>query len=609
MTFFSRKTTLNVHFSVGRPRLNRPNEMPTGKYKPERPKPTSALLKQSNETLKMAIQGGVPSAEAELITAALNESEITPITPVASIPTEPFILSTSNIQNTEIISAYEIVSTPESSLQTTFQPIGTPTTTVVTAMAASPNTVTPTMVTAAVTQSASIVAAAGKLVQSKGQFVQLKPPTSTGLIQAPSVQNFFMRKGTEKSKPGQPFYTVRTQPIVTSNVTTTTPATANQIPSNKKIIVKSQQIISPGTSLSAANIKKLTSLPGQAITTIDPTTISADLTSILDLPIIFADNEGNLQDQQANAAAIIATPISQIQIPTTIETTAGTVVTSTTPNHIILTSNDGKIQNRQVVISAANMAKLTKPNNASSPPNNKLIFINRSQIKNSTTSITATPPNMQTVKQMPPLKLVSSSSPIVSASPSSQQSTTFTKLAPGTKIDLSTLKIIKTSPNVSQPSIISPKPLVFNIDTKGKKTTTTSPVTLSAGNIITTKPLFYNVDSVKTTPSPSKNTIVLKSAPTKTETTINPMGHQVLKTGLLNRNITVRKVMNFVPNKTGGMTGIPAMSSDGATSIARVGTIGRKDGTAVSGGNIVISNTIKSQVSEAKTTTTTMSKK
>lgn len=504
--------------------------MPTGKYKPERPKPSSALLKQSNEQLKMAIQNIPPEAEPEppvtiAPPAVTTTSEIT-------LPTDG--VTAKQLQNAEIISTYEIVSSTDGTPSTihTFQNI-------------------PIATTAIVTSGAVASTAPMKLISSKGQFVQLKPPSGSGVVQSPSVQNFFVRKSGDKKVSAQPFYTVRTQPITAqnANATAAVPATAGQIAPGKKIIVKSQQILSPAT-----NVKKLTALStGQMITTIpgtDHITQSSDLANILDLPILFADNEGNIQEGSSNSSssAIIASSIAQMQIPST-----GDASSTPTSSNFILTTSDGKIANRQVVISAASVPKMASKQTYQ--PANKVIFINRSQIKTSGGIAGSASTTIQAAKQMPPLKLVSASTPTTMAT---SQPNTFTKLAPGTKIDLSTLKIIKTNATTTGPSIITPKPLVFNVDSKMKK----APVTIGS-NLITTKPVLFSTNT-KTTTTPSRSTFVIK----KGEAGASGAGqHQVLKSGLLNRNITVRKVVNILPVTS--TTSVTSSSDTSATAISK----------------------------------------
>lgn len=434
--------------------------MPTGKFRPERPKPTSALLKQNNESLKMAIQSILPPNDTPPVNLMSTDDDVT-------FATDATIINTADLDGGH---AFEVITSA-----------GTVDDTVTSIQNAITTTSTPV-----------------KFVTSTSPFVQLKPPTTTGRVQSPGVKNFFIRKGIDKKAPTQSFYTVRAQ-------TTTGEATTQQqsmsTPNDKKIIIKSQQIIR------AANVPANTSA-------FDGSTTSAtDLSDILDLPILFADNDGNLQDQ----SSIASSPGASVQIETS-------EAAPTPTTNILITSPDGKLPNRPVVISAANVSKLAKPSSPSAVTL-KVIFSgdrlntlnNRDErLESFTKSDLKAMPRLTTaqyrelqdrhnLKSMPPLKLATTAQ---SASTSLTGTGTFTKLAPGTKIDLSTLKFVKSG---------------------------TSPST--SGNIA------FKTASVQHRDAP-KGTIVLKPA----GATSGLQGHQVIKSGILNRNITVRKVVNLIPS-------------------------------------------------------------
>lgn len=432
--------------------------MPTGKFRPERPKPTSALLKQNNESLKMAIQSILPPNDTPPVNLMSTDDDVT-------FSTDATIINTADLdggQTFEVITSAGTVDDTVTSIQNAITSTSTPV----------------------------------KFVTSTSPFVQLKPPTTTGRVQSPGVKNFFIRKGIDKKAPTQSFYTVRAQ-------TTAGEATSQQqsmsTPNDKKIIIKSQQIIR------AANV--------QANTFDGSTTSATDLSDILDLPILFADNDGNLQDQ----SSIASSPGASVQIETS-------EAASTPTTNILITSPDGKLPNRPVVISAANVSKLAKPSSPSAVTL-KVIFSgdrlntlnNRDErLENFTKSDLKAMPRLTTaqyrelqdrhnLKSMPPLKLATTAQ---SASTSLTSTGTFTKLAPGTKIDLSTLKFVKSGASPS-----------------------------TSGNIA------FKTASVQHRDAP-KGTIVLKPA----GSTSGLQGHQVIKSGILNRNITVRKVVNLIPS-------------------------------------------------------------
>lgn len=402
--------------------------------KPEKSKPAQALLKQNTESIKTAAQTNeVPK---EVVTTPIE-----PATPII----EPIPDKIPEPQ--PIISVTTASITPSS------------------------NTTTVNVIA-----SAPIIDTSPKVLQPSNQFIQIKPPTTTGRIQSPAMKNFFIRKGIEK----QPAPT-----ILTASGAMTPIITSSQLTGNKKIIIKSQQIIVPATKQSQPTIQPNASLT--VMNTVDSIVTSpSDLSGILDLPILFADNETIIdQNDTPSTTQIVSLPND---VPSA---------------NILITSPEGKLPNRPVVISAA---KIGRTMTVAPSTTNKVIFINRNQIKPQiVTSQTVSPAPM--VKGMPTIKLVPTSL--------SNQPITFTnnlgKLAPGTKIDLSQLKIVKNvSPNVQ-------------------------------GGL--NKPIIINKPTVIGTQPGTKNAILIKS------TTPNIQAHQI-KGNILNRNITVRKVMNVQSPKT-----------------------------------------------------------
>lgn len=479
-------------FSVGRPRLNRTNEIPSGNLTPERPKPTQALLKQSNESIKMAVQNIVPVNEVptlanEVVTVTTSEPApvVVPIAVPDAVPTAPNNIVPLNVSNIQEVTTNE---NEKKSIVKSEVPVS--------------------QSNILLTPSVTTTTTPPKIIQPTTQFVQVKPPTTTsGRVQSPNVKNFFIRKGIEKQSSSQ-IVNSPTTTFITTSGTTQTPQ-ISQLPANKKIIIKSQQIIVPATNMKQ-NPGQIIKVSGQQNITGSPVPISvnaniidssaaADLSGILDLPILFADN--------ANESAVI----DQTQILTT--TVASNILLNTSvdrnaqigsPTNIFFTAADGKLPNRPVVISAAKIGKPTQQPTivtTSTPTNSKVIFINRNQIRPQGV------PGTQLVKGLPTLKLVPTSlATSTQSTPITLQGNQITKLSPGTKIDLSSLKLVKNaSPNVS-------------------------------GNIM--KPLIIN----KAGPG-AKNAIVIKSPITG-----NVQTHPaVIKANVLNRNITVKKVMNMVP--------------------------------------------------------------
>lgn len=481
-------------FSVGRPRLNRTNEIPSGDLKPQKPKPTQALLKQTNEIIKKAVQNIVPVSEVptlanEVVTVTTSESENVPA-PSILAPTPENGVSL-NVSNTQEVTTTE----PE-------KPAETP--------VSQPNIV----------PSTSITTTPPKIVQSNAQFVQVKAPTTTSSrVQSPNVKNFFIRKGIEKHPPNQPqILSTPTGTFIATSQSTPISQMSQvaQMSANKKIIIKSQQILVPASNLKQnpgqthqimqvsgqSNISG-TSTPIAINASVIESSSSSDLSGILDLPILFADNsEGAVQIAQSGQL-LNTSGTSNIAL---LNSSGGRSTPIGSPANIFISSPDGKLPNRPVVISAAKITKpLQQSTVATTPTTNKVIFINRNQIKQQivgSQAMAGSPmvKGLQTLKLMPTsLANTSSSTPIT------LQANQLTKLTPGTKIDLSQLKLLKNaSPNVQGGMM---KPLILN---KGM---------------------------------PTKNAIVIKSS----SGTNVVQAHPVIKGNVLNKNITVRKVMNVMP--------------------------------------------------------------
>lgn len=471
--------------------MNRTNEIPSGDLKPQKPKPTQALLKQTNEAIKMAVQNIVPVSEVptlsnEVVTVTTSESENVPTPIVAPTPENGVNL---NVSNTQEVTTTELEKKPEIQVS-------------------QPNIV----------PSASITTTPPKIVQSNAQFVQVKAPTTTSSrVQSPNVKNFFIRKGIDKNPPNQPqiLSTPTGTFIATSQSTPISQMSqVTQMSANKKIIIKSQQILVPASNLkqNTSQTHQIMQVSGQSSISGTSTPIainanviesssSSDLSGILDLPILFADNsEGAVQIAQSGQI-LNTSSTSNIAL---LNTSGGRNTPIGSSANIFISSPDGKLPNRPVVISAA---KITKPLStvATTPSTNKVIFINRNQIKQQivgSQAMTGTPivKGLQTLKLMPTsLANTSSSTPIT------LQANQLTKFTPGAKIDLSQLKLLKNnSPHVQSGMM---KPLIIN-------------------------------KSI-----PTKNAIVIKS-PSVTNVM---QAHPVIKGNVLNKNITVRKVMNVMP--------------------------------------------------------------
>lgn len=479
---------INFITLVGRPRLNRTIEIPTGELKPEKPKPTQALLKQSNELVKMSTQNVVPPSEVPLA------NEVVALTPT----TTAIATSTTSTENVPVSNLIEpLMSKPPE----------------VTTKEDEKN-IAPQTTVAPIISLPSPIIPSSTVLQSSNQFVQIKPPT-TGRMQSPNFKNFFIRKGIEKQQPIQCLTPsiIPTSPTQSSISPININKISTPISASKKIIIKSQQILVP-----ASNIKQATNLETTSSTNTNLSTPisvmsatdsianrTADLSGILDLPILFADSEENIIDQSP-------TQIFNTSNASNLQIVSSNPNTSSISNNILITTADGKLPNRPVVISTAKITKSSPYNTptttlttTSSNKFDKVIFINRNQIKPqivTTQAMTST----SVVKTIPTLKLIPTSG--ATSTPLTLQNN-VTKFAAGTKIDLSTLKLVKNVPT-------------------------------STGFV--RKPLIINKSAVIGT-QPTKNAIIIKS-PTGIA---NVQPHPAIKASVMNRNITVRKIMNVVP--------------------------------------------------------------
>lgn len=305
-------------------------------------------------------------------------------------------------------------------------------------------------------------------------------------------------------------------PQILSSVQIKPPQTSTPIALNStKFTIVNQVSTAP-----PAQINKIITTSGATTTN----KLDSDLstTDIFDIPILFADNDGNIQE---NDTAVTVPPEVTIPPPTQ-PVVAPIVISPPQTNRIIVTGTNNAI----------------KTTTLSTPTLNKMVIVNRSgQMKPVTTS-------PGSLRSMPPLKytrvLVStpSSSPlsainkgdltIVSPTTTATTQPIFkqTSFLPGSKVEIVNNKIVKTSPNPT--TITTSAAMPTPVTTKYK------PIVI---NVDSDKTTVKNIIRVGDTQIKAPNTIVLKPA-TKT--------FPILNSGILNhRNLTVRKVVNLIPQK------------------------------------------------------------
>lgn len=437
-------------FIVGRPRLNRSNEIPTGQLKPEKPKPAQAMLKHSNDSLKLLTQSPVASTDVPAFIGELVTS-----TPIASSDI------VGNVEN-KTDSSIKSVNVSSEDIRMSGTPV-----------------VAPSPVPKPVINS---LPTTPKPMQTSSPFVRLNPPKS-GHVQSPGVKNFFIRKGIEKQASNQlaqlaqspaqqvqPLQTLQAIQPIQSPIIITSPAiqpkvARHSIPPNKKIIIKSQQILVPATTVSP-DVTHLTPINTSASTSslvignANNTTAntSADLSGILDLPILFADNDGSIIESSSSKAInvpsiankkIISPNTSASAASTILPMVSTTPITSTSATNILFSSADQpNLQNRSVVIGQAKSTKSPLPTTIVTSSSNKVILINRNQMKPQIVTSSTGTPTTAVLKTMPTIKLLQTGIPQGQA----QLATNMTKVTPTTKIGFPSFKFVKNM--TSSPAIV-----------------------------------------------------------------------------------------------------------------------------------------------------------
>lgn len=464
---------------IGRPRIRPLPSAPTGKQQ--------LLSQPSTEVLNMAIQSILPDSEK----------------------------STGHKQDDgeegQILSTYEIITQPQRSNQGVGQTISSSGSMVLPVIQRSSNS----------GQSTQKI----KMIPSN-QFVQLKPPAAN----------------TQK------IYTIKTSPMLTttsqgtggenlrgqSQVFTVKTTGASQFLSSGS--ASQQLVLSPQkfTVLKSSGLSNAALISTGGESNIKTTDLSSN---IFDMPILFADNEGNIHDTA----------------PIVTSSTSGT--SSTQASQIIISQSATGEQgvNRSFVVN--NTMPKAKPN--------KVVFINRNTMKPC--------PNIIS-KNVPPLKYAK----VVVTNPKTSTPSLVTR-APG-----------PTDPEKPMATITIQKPKTMEIPA-GTLVKNTSAFTGTSGVINTAistsagnkqyQPIIINVDSDRTT---IKNMIkVGGDSQIKPTILLKPGGLKqipVLKPGILNRNLTVRKVVNLVQTKSGvaAMTPVPLSSSPsespGSTAVSSSGT-------------------------------------
>uniref|UniRef100_A0A7G3ANA9 Putative kat8 regulatory nsl complex subunit 3 isoform x2 n=1 Tax=Lutzomyia longipalpis TaxID=7200 RepID=A0A7G3ANA9_LUTLO len=437
---------------VGRPRLN--NKPIPGKT-PKKPIPTSGILQPSSEALDIAIQSILP------------QEGITELVPPDALPTHGDIVKTKS----PIMTSYEIVQ-GKITQKVEYKPI-IPSGAVSSLVSGrAPNSTTVSGVGGTPIVLPMIQRPKVKMVPPN-QFVQLKPGSMENV--GTTSQVFTIKSGSTVATPTKTpqLYTIKT-------------STGNKVISMKKQSPQAPQLVTVSSS-GLPNKFTIMKTTKPMITSSSAEKSQPDLssTNIFDIPIVFADNEGNIHESDAstedadlsNESAIIVSP-----------------------------KKDSETSNTRII----NLVPATKAGVGSS--GKQVVFINRNTMNMK--------PNIIS-KNVPPLKYTK----VVVSSAGGQSS--FRQINSGTPVVTSSMQIVGNK-------VVKVK--ASDIERSGVMTST-KPIATSK-----LQPIIINVDSDKAGRSTTGE------GTTKIPHTIyvKPSGAIRQIPGILNKNLTVKKLVNIV---------------------------------------------------------------
>lgn len=356
------------------------------------------------------------------------------------------------------------------------------------------------------------------------QFIQLKP--SQGATGGPKI--FTLKpaaSGNTNTTTSSQIYTVKTP-----NVPQTKGNKVYTIKSNNGTQILTTQ--NTGQSVGSPIVispKKFTLMKTLSSEPATGNTSNVDLsnTNIFDIPIVFADNDGNLHEttplsvgssSSSATTSFVISPNAKIISPPK-QMITSTPISTSTP--VSVTPGTTTV-NRNMIINNL-LANKTKQN--------KLVLINRNAVKtvpNILSSTTKPVPQLKYTKVMVPSSVANKDGTIVTQTTAKFPTLVTTSGQQGQNITI--LKSGQTVVGSSTGTVLAGgsqklQPLIINVD--GEKSGT-------------------NLIKVGDTHIKPQNTILIKSG---TGFKQFPM----LKTGLLNRNLTVKKVVNLIPQKKVGI--------------------------------------------------------
>ncbi|XP_055611932.1 KAT8 regulatory NSL complex subunit 3-like [Uranotaenia lowii] len=369
------------------------------------------------------------------------------------------------------------------------------------------------------------------------QFIQLKPSNTT--------QKFISFKSSPKPVvsivPKQPMST----PSPLAKTTQISPHQQQSFSPTKFTIVRNN------TGLSGSSTP--TNAGAMLRTTKSPPTPDLSNTNIFDIPIVFADNEGNIQEGSPQKPSIITTKPSASNIVTISSTIPNQSSIKTEPGNRIITLQPSLKPNKVVIINKNNIKQV--------PAN---VLTATASAKTTTITPTSGQKFTKVVLSNPLAKTIQSSTP-GGIAPGNQVTVTknLGQIFSSGKLEILNSTIVKpatvvsgttTTPGTSHQKY---QPIIINVD-PSKTTTMKNFVRVGETQI---RPVGTSQTSVPGTNTitpqlapgiPGTNTILIKT---------NSLSHfnATRKPTILNRNITVRKV-NIVP-------GAQTVTASGSTTL------------------------------------------
>lgn len=243
-------------------------------------------------------------------------------------------------------------------------------------------------------------------------------------------------------------------------------------------------------------------------TTKSPPTPDLSNTNIFDIPIVFADNEGNIQD---------GSPQKTTTPQTNIVTIASTIPSQTTSGNRLIT-----------------LQPSIKPN--------KVVVINKNNIKQVPGNILANRPATVTPTGVKYAKVVLSNPLTKTTTLPAGTTASVGKILPSGKVEIINSAVVKPAPGGTQKY----QPIIINVDpNKTKSFVRVGDTQIRSAGSVTQQPTLA--------PGlPGTNTILIKtnslSQLTAAAAATAATGTTMRKPAILNRNLTVRKV-NLVPQQ------------------------------------------------------------